>query len=146
MLQYGVNPNAISQAVLGDINQRLVGRICSECGERVSGQSPDVDERVAHRLGDQSAELWKTTGCDACYGNGFSKMTCVPEILTINRSLKEVIASGSTSATLEDAAKHNGMLNMAEALAARVYRGETTPHEAHRVIPAQQFARLRVTV
>lgn len=146
MLHYGVNPNAISQALLGAINQRLVGRICSECGERVSEQSPDVDERVAHRLGDQSAELWKTTGCDACYGNGFSKMTCVPEILTINRSLKEVIASGSTSVTLEDAAKHNGMLCMAEALAARVYRGETTPHEAHRVIPAPQFARLRVTV
>jgi type II secretory ATPase GspE/PulE/Tfp pilus assembly ATPase PilB-like protein len=128
MLQYGVNPNAISQAVLGDINQRLVGRICSECGDRFSWQSSDVDEHVAHRPGDQSVELWKTTGCDACYGSGSSKMTCVPEILTINRLLKEVIASGSTSVSLEDAAKHNGMLCMAEALAARVYRGETTPH------------------
>jgi len=146
MLHYGVNPNAISQALLGAINQRLVGRICSECGERVGGQSPEVDERVAHRLGDLSAELWKTTGCDACYGNGFLKMTCVPEILTINRSLKEVIASGSTSVTLEDAAKNNGMLCMAEALAARLYRGETTPQEAHRVIPVPQFARLRVSV
>lgn len=71
-------------------------------------------------------------------------MTCVPEILASNRSLKEVIANGATSVTLEDAARNNGMLCMAEALAAAVYRGETTPHEAHRVIPAPQFARLRV--
>lgn len=146
MLHYGVNPKAISQALLGAVNQRLVGQICSECGEQVGGESPEVEERVATRLGNDAAQLWKTTGCDACYGNGFSKMTCVPEILAINRSLKEVIANGATSVTLEDAARNNGMLCMAEALAARVYRGETTPHEAHRVIPAPQFARLRVKV
>ena len=146
MLHYGVNPKAISQALLGAVNQRLVGQICSECGEQVGGESPEVEERVATRLGNDAARLWKTTGCDACYGNGFSNMTCVPEILVINRALKEVIANGATSVTLEDAARNNGMLCMAEALAARVYRGETTPHEAHRVIPAPQFARLRVKV
>jgi type IV pilus assembly protein PilB len=144
MLHYGVDPKAISQALLGAISQRLVGKICPECGEKASEQSPEIDERVANRLGDQSAELWKTIGCDACFGHGFSKMTCVPEILSINRSLKDVIASGSTAVALEDAARNSGMLCMAESLAARVYRGETTAHEAHRVIPAPQFARLRV--
>ena len=143
MLHYGINPKAISQALLGAINQRLVGRICSQCGKRVDGQNPEVETRVANRLGDHSAELWQTEGCDACYGNGFSKMTCVPEILAVNRSLKDVIASGSTAVTLEDAARNSGMLCMAEALAARIYRGETTPHEAHRVIPAPQFAKLQ---
>ena len=146
MLHYGVNPKAISQALLGAINQRLVGQICSNCGERVDGEQPEVDARVATRLGGQAAEVWKSSGCDDCYGNGFSKMTCVPEILAVNRALRDVIASGSTAVTLEDAAKNNGMLSMAEALTARVFRGETTPHEAHRVIPAPQFTRLRVNV
>lgn len=146
MLHYGVSPKAISQALLGSINQRLVGKICSECGEQMPGQKPEVETRVASRLGDQSAELWKTTGCDTCYGNGFEQMTCVPEILAINRMLKDVIASGSTAVNLEDAAKNEGMLCMAESLAARVYRGETTAHEAHRVIPAPHFAKLRMTV
>jgi len=75
MLHYGVDPKAISQALLGAISQRLVGKICPECGEKASEQSPEIDERVANRLGDQSAELWKTIGCDACFGHGFSKMT-----------------------------------------------------------------------
>jgi len=146
MIHYGVNPKAISQSLLGAINQRLIGKICSKCGERIDGEQPEVDARVASRLGNQSAEVWKTVGCDDCYGHGFSEMTCVPEILSINRALKDVIANGSTAVTLEDAAKTNGMLCMAEALAARVFRGETTPHEAHRVIPAPQFSKLRVTV
>jgi len=146
MLHYDVNPKAISQALLGAINQRLVGRICPKCGERINGEQPEVDARVATRLGSHSAEVWKSSGCEDCYGNGFSKMTCVPEILAVNRTIKDVIASGSTAVTLEDAAKNNGMLCMAEALAARVFRGETTPHEAHRVIPAPQFSRLRVSV
>ena len=66
MLHYGVSPKAISQALLGSINQRRVGKICSECGAQVPGQKPEVKTRVASRLGDQSTELWKTTGCDTC--------------------------------------------------------------------------------
>ena len=57
MLHYGVSPKAISHALLGSINQRLVGKICSECGEQMPGQKPEVETRVASRLGDQSAEL-----------------------------------------------------------------------------------------
>ena len=106
------------------------------------GQKPEVETRVASRLGDLSPNC----GLDTCYGNGFEQMTCVPEILAINRTLKDVIASGSTAVNLEDAAKNDGMLCMAESLAARVYRGETTAHEAHRVIPAPHFAKLRMTV
>ena len=51
MLHYGVDPKAISQALLGAISQRLVGKICPECGEKASEQSPEIDERVANRLG-----------------------------------------------------------------------------------------------
>ncbi|MGI9474189.1 MAG: GspE/PulE family protein [Rubripirellula sp.] len=144
LLQFDADPKSISQALLGVINQRLVRQLCTDCRQTIDEETPDVTKRVQPRLGDLPPHYWRAPGCDVCFGKGFSNLTCAPEILAVDRNLKGVIAGGSGAIALEDAAKEQGMLTMAESLAARVYRGETTALEAHRMIPAPQFADLTI--
>lgn len=143
-LQFDASPKAISQALLGVINQRLVRCLCTNCRQEVDQQPPEISSRIESRLGGQTAKMWSAQGCDTCHGKGFAQLTCSPEILAIDRNLKTVIAGGAGAIALEDAARDEGMLTMAESLAARVYRGETTAVEAHRVVPAPQFSEIAI--
>ena len=146
MLQFDVKSKSLSQALLGVVNQRLVRYLCPECRRTVETEIPEVDQRILARLGEHPPQVWHAPGCDSCSSCGFSQLTCAPEILAVDRNLRDVIASGASAITLEDAAKDRGMLTMAESLAARVYRGETTAAEAHRAIPSPQFANLTIHV
>lgn len=132
MLQYETKPKFLGSSLIGVINQRLVRRLCTHCRDPLEAGPIDVPERIQTRMENLSPQLYQPKGCEQCYGVGFSALTCVPEILTTNRALTEAISNGAPATTVEDTAKQQGMLSLAETAAVRVYRGETTPYEAHR--------------
>ncbi len=142
MLQYDTNAKFVARSLLGVINQRLIRRLCNACRTRLDVGPLEVSERIQPRLGDIEPALYRPSGCEACFGDGFEALICVPEILTTNRQLGDVISSGASANELEDAAMEQGMLSLAEVVAARVYRGETTADEAQRTVPDPLFMSL----
>jgi type II secretory ATPase GspE/PulE/Tfp pilus assembly ATPase PilB-like protein len=135
MLQYETNAKFLASSLLGVISQRLVRRLCPQCRQPIETDPLVISERIAARLDGVTSRLYRAQGCSECFGDGFTSLTCVPEILTSNQELADAITTGASANMIEEVAKKNGMLTLAEAVAARVYRGETTPHEAHRAIP-----------
>ena len=143
MLHYDAHPKFLAGALIAVINQRLVRRLCVECRESVELHEPlHVSERIAHRLGNREARLYKSKGCDKCYGDGFDSLTCVPEIMSVDRNLSDAIARGVSSAELQHLAEQQGMLSLVESTIVRVFSGVTTPQEANRVVSNPDLAAL----
>ncbi len=125
------------------VNQRLVRRLCIECRESIELDQPlEVPERVALRLGNKEARLYRAVGCSTCFGDGFDSLTCVPEIMSIDSSLADLIARGVSSAELQDLAEQQGMLSLVGSAMTRVFSGVTTPQEANRVVSDPTLAAL----
>lgn len=135
LTQYESNGKFVSRSLIGVINQRLLRGVCESCRQPIDAGHLEVPERIRHRLGDRPPQLYRATGCEQCFGDGYSALTCAPEILVTNSDIESAIADGVTTNKLDAIARDGGMLSINEAIAARVYRGETTPQEAQRCAP-----------
>lgn len=143
MLHYDANPKFLSSSLIGVVNQRLIRRLCSECRQPLeSDEDLPVSDRVRARLGDQPPMLYRAVGCDACYGDGFTSLTCLPEVMTVEQTLASAICKRTPAGQLEQLAAEEGMLTLAEAAQLRVFRGETTAYEASRAVTDPQLAEL----
>lgn len=143
MLHYDAHPKFLAGALIAVVNQRLVRRLCSECRQSIDLSEPlHVPERIAPRLGNQEARLYKRVGCEKCFGDGYDSLTCIPEIMMVDKGMSDAISRGLSAAELQGLAEQNGMLSMTEATMVRVFRGATTPQEAIRVISDPELATL----
>jgi type II secretory ATPase GspE/PulE/Tfp pilus assembly ATPase PilB-like protein len=81
-------------------------------------------------------------GCEACFNEGYEELSCVSEILQNSGEIEEAIATSQPAATIDTIAKQQGMLSLAETIATRVLRGETSLVEAQRCAPDPLFLNL----
>jgi type II secretory ATPase GspE/PulE/Tfp pilus assembly ATPase PilB-like protein len=143
MLQYGTNPKFLASALIGVINQRLVRHLCSACARplNVSGLR-DISVRVTSQLNGQDPCLFSAVGCEDCYGEGYDRLTCVPEIVDFDHALSEKVAQGCSAGEIESFACQNGRLHLSEVMALRVLLGITSADEANRMVANPLLAEL----
>ena len=135
MLQYDTNPKFLATSLIGVIAQRLIRQLCHECRKKIDVSSDlEIPEVLHASLGDEPLSVYDAVGCDACYGDGYQSLVCLPEIMTANRELADAIASHASANEIEQIAVNHGMLTLANAAALRVLRGDTSPYEASRSV------------
>jgi type II secretory ATPase GspE/PulE/Tfp pilus assembly ATPase PilB-like protein len=142
LTQYETNSKFVARSLIGVINQRLLRAICPQCRLNVNVGPLEVPERVRQRLGDQPPAIYRAIGCEQCYGEGYSALMCVPEILVSSPEIEYAIADGISATRLDALAREQGMLSVAEAVAVRVLRGDTSPDEGQRCVPDPLIASL----
>lgn len=102
----GVEPFMLSSSLLGVLAQRLVRKVCTECGG---------------------------AGCPECASTGYKGRSGVFELLTANETMREQIHSGASEADIRRTALEGGMVLMREAGEQLVEQGITTKAELLRV-------------
>lgn len=128
----GVEPYLISSALRGVISQRLVRKICPHC--KVA-YTPNEEELAALGLPENSeVRFFKGTGCQDCFHSGTRGRRAVFEILTLNRRLRHLVASGADSEQVRQAALEEGFVTMKENCRNLVLRGEISVSEASKAI------------
>ena len=144
MLQYNANPKFLAAALSGVINQRLIRMLGEEYSDplEIDGEIP-VPDPVAHRLGGATPKLRraKPTTEDGPK-EGFTALTCLPEIMRIRDGLTESIGRGAGAAEVQQLAIDEGMLPLSHSAMVRIFRGITTPQEATRVVNDPELAAL----
>ncbi|MEL7087290.1 MAG: ATPase, T2SS/T4P/T4SS family, partial [Planctomycetota bacterium] len=133
LLDLGIEPYLVSSSLLGIMAQRLVRRVCRDCGE----DSPWPAESMA-RLGvppgGGSPPVFRTgAGCDRCRGTGYRGRLGVFEFLRINDAIRALIQRQASAAELKAAAKSTGMETLRDDGMDKIFRGLTTPDEVLRV-------------
>ena len=111
LLDMGVEPFLVSSALYGVLSQRLVRKICPECG---------------------GSKVSCGVSCRKCGGTGFKGRCGIFELLTVNDELRNALNRAADSSELESIAVRNGMISLAEDGDEKVNQGVTTRDEVTR--------------
>lgn len=132
LVDIGVEPYLIANALRGVISQRLVRRICPHCKKP---HRPSDEELSLLKLpADADITFYRGEGCPECRHTGFHGRRAVFEILTVNDKLRRLISQGADYDALLKAAADTDFTSMRDNCRALVLSGETTAAEAARAI------------
>lgn len=108
LLHMGVPPYLVAGGLAGIVAQRLVRRLCTQCGGR-------------------------PRGCDRC-PDGYRGRMGIFQVLRVTESLREEIVREAGTSTLRRRATAAGMGSMVADARRKVAEGLTSPHEVARVL------------
>lgn len=126
--QMGVARWMISSALSLVIAQRLVRRLCPHCR-----QETDKRAELPRSVWPRPLPRWQPTGCERCY-HGFYGRVAIFEVLVIDQTLRQAIASGAGSEVIEASARQAGMTSLFEHGCMAVEQGLTTLEELLRIL------------
>ncbi|MHC4399651.1 MAG: GspE/PulE family protein [Planctomycetota bacterium] len=128
----GVPPFLITATLEAVLAQRLVRRICQDCGEEtVPGTEAlqDLDLTPDDAIG---KTFYRGRGCQNCNNTGFKGRNGLFELLVINEHLRELINSGASTEKLRETALQYDMQPLRIAGLNKIYAGTTTTGEVIR--------------
>ncbi|MFL0195447.1 GspE/PulE family protein [Clostridium sp. WILCCON 0269] len=129
LLDMDIKPFLISSTLAGVVAQRLVRKVCPNCGEEYVS-----DEREMRLLGiDNPVKLKKGRGCSLCNDTGYKGRIGIFEILEIDKDIKNLIDINSTESDIKKMALEKGMNTLRESCMNKVLKGTTTVDEMLKV-------------
>ena len=129
LLDLGVEPYFLADALVGVVNQKLVRKLCPYCRK----ESADHLERLRELARDLSgtdipadAVVYESIGCEKCSGTGFKGRRPIMEFLRIDDSLQQILRRKSTREEIDEALEMYDYTTLMENAIPVVLNGETT--------------------
>ena len=133
LINMGVEPYLISDALLFVGAQRLIRKLCPHCREAYR-PSPDllrelgIEDKV-----DKETVFYKAKGCSACKKTRYKGRMAVMEALEIDDDIRSLILNKTSEAEIRKVALAKGMVPLRENALAKVVRGDSTLEELRRI-------------
>jgi len=129
LIDMGIPPYLVCDALIGVVAQRLVRKICPYCKEEYEADE-DTLKNMALAPGEK---LFRGKGCSKCNGTGYKGRTVIYEYNKIDSTKKSIIQN---SKNIEEIRKYDfksGMKNLEENCRSLVKSGITTFEEFNRI-------------
>lgn len=126
LLDIGIEPYLVTSTLLAVLAQRLVRRICSECGGNGVLLPPGAVAAMPPAGG------WPK--CEKCFSTGFYGRIGVFEIMRVSDEIRRLTVTRADAVQLADTAKAAGMRTMWDDGREKVALGLTTEAELLRVL------------
>ena len=149
LVEMGVRPNTIPNAVNAFIAQRLVRILCSECkesyepAEETSNSLKEILSLISPKakidIPKEIKSLWRAKGCLHCNGTGYKGRIGIFEVLTITDAITEKIVSLASENDIMKEALEEGMVTMAQDGILKAVNGDTSLDEVWRVTGQTEF-------
>ena len=131
LVNIGLEPFLVGAAVNGVLAQRLVRRLCEHCKTQ---ESPSEEMREYLEMqGLPCDSMWTPKGCDRCRSTGYSGRVGLYELLTIDDSLRDMIARNPNVAEFRRHCLERGMVSLREDGIKKAAKGLTSIPEILRV-------------
>ncbi len=131
LIDLGVEPFLVAQAIAGVIAQRMVRRICPHCARNILA-SPEERLLYEEEMGEERAEFLYGSGCNFCANTGYMGRTGIYEVMTVSESIRRTILMGGTADDIRERAHEEGMVSLWRCGMTTVKSGRTTPYEVLR--------------
>ena len=131
LVDMGVSPYLVNDAVLGVTSQRLVRLLCNAC-KAESTPTPDELDQMALPFHVETPQVFQPVGCDQCRGTGFRGRTGVFEVLELTDKTRQALEQNYAAADLHQIAVETGMRPLAERAVDQVLAGASSLAEAMR--------------
>ncbi|OGM31652.1 hypothetical protein A2803_04455 [Candidatus Woesebacteria bacterium RIFCSPHIGHO2_01_FULL_44_21] len=135
ILDMGVEGYLAASTINMVVAQRLVRKICSQCGVEFTPE-PQLVEKLSQdfHMNIEKYKFYKGVGCNECRGTGFSGRIGIYEILPVTEEIRKLVATKVSSDMIAARAHEEGMLSMFEDGMEKVNAGQTTIEEVLRVV------------
>jgi general secretion pathway protein E len=131
LLDLKVEPFLIASAVIGVVAQRMVRRVCPDCGRLI--EAPLVEQLAYEKeMGEQKTEFLYGTGCKSCAYTGYLGRTGIFEILPMSDTIGAMVSNQANSSAIREQALQEGMVSIMNDGMRKVKEGITTPAEVLR--------------
>ena len=132
LINMGIKPYLITASLVAVIGQRLVKKICHECKEEYTPGEDVINELNVPNHDLQNNHFYIGKGCSLCNHSGYKGRMSILEIMTVNEEVCSHIIKQSSTETIREIAKNNGMRPLLESGLNAVYNGLTTLEEVAR--------------
>jgi general secretion pathway protein E len=131
LIDLKVEPFLIATSVIGVVAQRMVRRVCPDCGRPM--EAPLV-EQIAYEkaTGEKRTEFMYGVGCESCSYTGYLGRIGIFEIMQITDSIRTLVVNGANSADIRNKSISEGMVTLLKDGMLKVQAGITTPAEVLR--------------
>ena len=137
-IEMGIEPFMVTSAVSGVLAQRLVRRICPQCGV---DYEPAPDELSFYRaVGGHGMSFRHGTGCAYCAHTGFHGRIGVFEVLRMSDAIKRLLVRDAPPEALRERALNEGMTPLRTSGLAKIDEGLTTIAEVMRSVHLSEDA------
>jgi type IV pilus assembly protein PilB len=145
LIDLGVEPNLVSQTLLGVISQRLTRKSCRHC---LHPYKPDPELTAEFFPDGVPGEIHfvRGTGCSSCDHTGYAGRLALVEFWAPEEHERILIDTGSDVAALRKAALKGGMEMLVADALDKVAKGLTTMEEVRKVLPFTQIVNYRRAV
>lgn len=129
----GLEPFAVSAALIGVIAQRLVRRICEDCKTQVDVSDDQAKLLAPFVKGGKKPTIFKGNGCKICHDTGYKGRMGLYEIMLITPELRDLIIERANTDKIRDLAVEQGMKRLYDSGMLKVLEGMTAIEEVFRV-------------
>jgi len=131
LIDLGIEPYMVANAVTLCLSQRLVRILCEECKKPYR---PSPSQLVRMKMENRRIEkLYTHVGCKRCMGVGFLGRMAIFELLNFNDELRDAILKQPTIQAIRKAAGQYTFQTLLDSGYAKVAEGLTTIEEVDRV-------------
>lgn len=125
----GLQPYMVANSLVGIIAQRLMRKICPDCGEETI---PTAEERLI--VGEDIKKIMHPKGCPQCNYTGYRGRIAIHEVLMIDRTVRQMIMDGASAEAIQDyAVEKQKMETLKDAGLSMVREGVTSVEELKKV-------------
>ncbi|WP_053334326.1 GspE/PulE family protein [Gemmatimonas phototrophica] len=129
----GVPAYLLTATLQGVVAQRLVRRVCRDCG---AWRAVLPEERALLGNGAIPEKVCEGRGCDRCSGTGYRGRLAIVELMTMTDALREQFTRGDSSNAMRQAVRALGVSSLRDDGVRLVREGQTTVAELTRVLNA----------
>jgi type IV pilus assembly protein PilB len=132
LINMGLKPYLITASLVAVISQRLIRKICPDCKEEYTPGNDVISELnfTDHDL--QDKHFYRGKGCNSCNRTGYRGRMSILEVMIIDEEICSHVIKQSSTETLREIARNNGMCTLVESGLNAVYDGLTTLEEVAR--------------
>ena len=133
VIDMGIEPYIIGDALVGVIAQRLVRRLCNSCKEP---RLAEDNEKIVLGIEDPDEDvvIYEPIGCPLCNDTGYAGRIGVYEMMPVSHDLQAVISKGATADVIEKQALSEGMTTLKMGAAKHVLNGITSIEEMKKIV------------
>ena len=129
LIDMGIESYMLANSLVGIIAQRLVRKVCPDCGEW--GIPTEEELRI---IGRPIERIKHKVGCKKCNGTGYRGRISIHEILPIDKPVRKLITDNASSEEIKEYARNQlGMLTLKESCMELIEEGMTTVEELVKV-------------
>ena len=132
LLDLGIEPYLLASSLTGVLAQRLVRRVCGDCGRPMPPSDDDLRRLAVDPMQVDVSSVRAGAGCPTCRGSGYRGRFGLFELLAADEQVRTQIQERAVASQIKSAAVADGMRSLRDDGVRRWLAGDTTADEVLR--------------